>query len=99
MRDTEREAETQVREKQAPCAEPDVGLDPWTPGSRPGLRAGAPPRSPWASPNLFLTPTRTWLFSDLESGHTTCSYDHKHCTMSVCCFCNVTLRAENTVEP
>ena len=27
MRDSEREAETQ-REKQAPCREPDVGLDP-----------------------------------------------------------------------
>ena len=35
MRDTEREAETQ-----APCKEPDVGLDPRSPGSRPGL----PPR-------------------------------------------------------
>ena len=28
MRDTQREAETQEREKQAPCREPDVGLDP-----------------------------------------------------------------------
>ena len=27
------------REKQAPCREPDVGLDPWSPGSRPGLKA------------------------------------------------------------
>ena len=27
------------REKQAPCWEPDVGLDPGTPGSRPGLKA------------------------------------------------------------
>ena len=26
------------REKQAPCREPDVGLDPRTPGSRPGLK-------------------------------------------------------------
>ena len=24
------------REKQAPCRKPDVGLDPGTPGSRPG---------------------------------------------------------------
>ena len=37
MRDTERERQ---REKQAPCREPDVGLDPGTPGSRPGLKAG-----------------------------------------------------------
>ena len=31
------------REKQAPCREPDVGLDPATPGSRPGLKASAKP--------------------------------------------------------
>ena len=47
MRDTEREAETQVEgEKQTPCREPDVGLDPWSLGSRPGLKA-APNR--WAT--------------------------------------------------
>ena len=38
MRDTEREAETTEREKQAPHMEPDVGLDSETPGSRPGLK-------------------------------------------------------------
>ena len=39
MRDREREAETQAEgEKQAPCREPDVGLDPGSPGSRPGLK-------------------------------------------------------------
>ena len=27
------------REKQVPCREPDVGLDPGSPGSRPGLKA------------------------------------------------------------
>ena len=27
------------REKQAPCREPDVGLDPGSPGSHPGLKA------------------------------------------------------------
>ena len=27
------------KEKQAPCREPDVGLDPGSPGSRPGLQA------------------------------------------------------------
>ena len=32
MRDTEREAETQEREKQAPRREPNKGLDPRTPG-------------------------------------------------------------------
>ena len=33
------------REKQAPRREPDVGLDPGTPGSRPGPKAGAKPLS------------------------------------------------------
>ena len=38
MRDTEREREAErqrqrQREKQAPCREPNVGLDPRTPGS------------------------------------------------------------------
>ena len=37
----EREAETQQREKQAPCKEPDMELDPGTPGSVPGPKAGA----------------------------------------------------------
>ena len=31
------------REKQAPCRKPDVGLDPGTPGSCPGPKAGAKP--------------------------------------------------------
>ena len=40
MRDRERERERErqrhrQREKQAPCREPDVGLDPWSPGSHP----------------------------------------------------------------
>ena len=44
MRDTQRERERhrhrqREMEKQAPCREPDVGLDPQSPGSRPGLKA------------------------------------------------------------
>ena len=40
MVDREREADnTRQREKQAPCREPEVGLDPGSPGSRPGLQA------------------------------------------------------------
>ena len=42
MRDTERERERQrhrPREKQAPCGEPDIGLDPGSLGSCPGLMA------------------------------------------------------------
>jgi hypothetical protein len=38
--ETEREKQRhRQREKQAPCREPDVGLDPVTPGSRPRLQA------------------------------------------------------------
>ena len=33
------------REKRVPCREPDVGLDPWSPGSRPGPKAGVQPLS------------------------------------------------------
>ena len=42
IHETERERERQrhrQREKQAPCREPDVGLDPEFPGSHPGLKA------------------------------------------------------------
>ena len=43
MRDTEREAETQAEGEAgslvAGSREPDVGLDPRSPGSRPGLKA------------------------------------------------------------
>ena len=41
MRETERERERQrhrQREKQVSCREPDAGLDPWSPGSGPGLK-------------------------------------------------------------
>ena len=42
MRDTERERQRhRQREKQAPCREPDGGLDPRTPGSHPELKADA----------------------------------------------------------
>ena len=44
MTERERERERQ-REKQAPCREPDAGLDPGTPGSRPKPKAGALPLS------------------------------------------------------
>ena len=40
MRDTEREEQRhRQREKQAPCREPEVGLNPGTPGSHPGPKA------------------------------------------------------------
>ena len=47
-RERGREAETQEerrREKQAPCREPDAGLNPGSPGSHPGPKAGGKPLS------------------------------------------------------
>ena len=44
MRDIERQRHRQ-RGKQAPCGEPDVGLDPWTLGSRPEQKADVQPLS------------------------------------------------------
>ena len=45
-RERERQRQRQIhrqREKQVPCRELDAGLDPRTPGSCPGLKAGAKP--------------------------------------------------------
>ena len=40
MHERHREAQRhRQREKQVPCRELDVGLDPWSPGSGPGLKA------------------------------------------------------------
>ena len=42
MSDTERERQKhRQREKQAPCIEPDAGLNPGIPGSCPGPKASA----------------------------------------------------------
>ena len=49
MRHGERQKHRQ-REKQAPCGEPDVGLDPGTPGSCTDPEADAPLRSPSGVP-------------------------------------------------
>ena len=46
MRDTERERQRhRQREKQTPCEEPDWGLHPRTPGSRPEPKADTQPLS------------------------------------------------------
>ena len=45
MRDIERETHRQ-RGKQAPCREPNVGLDPGSPVSLPGLKAALNPEPP-----------------------------------------------------
>ena len=54
MRDTERGRDTGRGRKQAPCREPDVGLYPGTPGSRPGPKAGTKPLSHPGVPNSFI---------------------------------------------
>ena len=45
------------KEKQAPCREPDVGLDPWAPGSCPGPKAGTKPLSHQGSPRSLSLKT------------------------------------------
>ena len=41
MREREKRQRHRQREKQASCREPEVGLDPGTPGSHSGLKASA----------------------------------------------------------
>ena len=57
MRHTHIHTHTQMqrhrqREKQAPCRDPNVGLDPGTPGSRPGPKAGTKPLSDPGNPQI-----------------------------------------------
>ena len=42
-------------EKQAPCREPDVGLDPGTPGSLPEPKADSQPLSHPGIPNIMIS--------------------------------------------
>ena len=53
-RQRERERERQAEREAAPCREPDMGLDPRTPGSGPGLKAGAKPLSHPGIPQFFF---------------------------------------------
>ena len=51
MRDRERERERyRQRQKQAPCRQPDVGLDPRTPGSHPEPKVDIQPLSHSGAP-------------------------------------------------
>ena len=54
-RHTQRERQRhRQREKQAPFREPDLGLDPWSPGSGPGLKAALNRCATWAAPEQIL---------------------------------------------
>ena len=56
MKDTERERQRQRhREKQAPCREPDVGLNPRSPGSCPGPKAVIKLLGHWNCPEYSFT--------------------------------------------
>ena len=60
MRHTERQRHRQ-REKQAPCGEPDAGLDPGNLGSGSELKAGAKPLShPDVPSDSFLLKFLSW---------------------------------------
>ena len=62
MIDIEREVQRhRRREKQAPCWEPNAGLDPGTPGSCSGPKAGAKPLSHPGIPCPFLSMISQYL--------------------------------------
>ena len=55
IHETQRERQRhRQREKQDPCREPDVGLDPETPGSHPEPKADAQPLSHPGTPTHVL---------------------------------------------
>ena len=62
MRDTERERRRhRQKEKQAPCRKPDVGLNPGTPGSRPGPKADTKPLSHPGIPEQNFYIQKVWV--------------------------------------
>ena len=66
---TQRERERQrhrQREKQAPCREPDMGLDPGSPGSRPGLKAALNHWATWASLRQLDLMNNTQVFKTVQ---------------------------------
>ena len=67
-REREREAETQAKGEAGSMQEPDMRLDPGTPGLRPGPKAGAKPLSHRGIPSdfFFFNPP---LLSQLSASH------------------------------
>ena len=64
MRDTHREAETQAEGEQAPCREPDVGLDPGSPGSHAGPKVAL---NRWATRKRVCKVAANYVINKLES--------------------------------
>ena len=83
MRDTHRERQ---REKQAPCREPDVGLEPETPGSCPGLKADAQSLSQPGVPTQGLISPWIHMKSEKQSNTNICFPSSTYAG-----FCNITL--------
>ena len=52
------------REKQAPCREPDGGLDPGTPGSHPEPKAGAQPLSHRGIPEVAFKEAKITFYEE-----------------------------------
>ena len=79
MRDTQREKQRhRQREKQAPCRKPDVGLDPRTPGSHPGPKAGAKPLShPGIPCKIYLSENKFHFFINRPLLFSKCLYTPK----------------------
>ena len=71
MRDTEREAERWQKGEAGSLWEPDAGLNPRTPGSRPEPKAGAQPLSHPCVPLLrfMILSTLSYLQMDKPTGH------------------------------
>ena len=75
MRDTEGERQRhRQREKQAPCREPDVGLDPRSPGSGPGLKADTKPLSHRGCPMIFFSKHHLKQYANASPKHKNISY-------------------------
>ena len=55
---TEERQRHRQREKQAPCREPDVGLDPGSTGSHLGLKAALKPLSHRGCPSCMISNTK-----------------------------------------
>ena len=75
MRDTERETETQAEREaghmQAPCIEPNVGLNPRTSGPLPEPKTGTKPLShPEIPCGNILNPPSTYPFTKIKSTKT-----------------------------